>query len=254
MERVTDLSLNIHKLQYLRRYASQDTLNSVSESFFSQLVCWEEPLTYNVASNQHPQLLSRISCNQSQASRDILVQRTQPLNYPFPKKKRDSVCKFNELHEQAVETLQQQSKTIMCRLCRYAKIWSVEIKGEQDYLKHYKSDLLNWVFFLVVFLNNFMYKIKIWSFSNNVTTIQIMNILKIFFTTQFLNFTFNVQINIHKFTYLTEPTHTNLAQRWVNYCKSGNFHTTLIFVLFAHFWSSAKLKTRESVYFVCWSI
>ena len=37
---------------------------------------------------------------------------------------------------------------------------------------------------------------------------------------------------------------------WVN-CKSGNFHVTLIF---AHFWASAKLKTRESVYFVCRSM
>ena len=34
------------------------------------------------------------------------------------------------------------------------------------------------------------------------------------------------------------------------YCKIGNFRATLIFVLFAHFWASAKLKTCESVYFV----
>ena len=38
------------------------------------------------------------------------------------------------------------------------------------------------------------------------------------------------------------------------YCKSGNFHVTLIFALFVHFWASAKLKTRESVYFVCRSM
>ena len=38
-------------------------------------------------------------------------------------------------------------------------------------------------------------------------------------------------------------------QSW--YCKSGNFCVTLIFARFAHFWASAKLKTRESVYFVC---
>ena len=38
------------------------------------------------------------------------------------------------------------------------------------------------------------------------------------------------------------------------YCKSGNFRITLIFALFTHFWASAKLKTRESVYFVCRSM
>ena len=40
----------------------------------------------------------------------------------------------------------------------------------------------------------------------------------------------------------------------LTYCKSGNFHATLIFALFAHFWARAKLKTRESVYFVCVSL
>ena len=38
------------------------------------------------------------------------------------------------------------------------------------------------------------------------------------------------------------------------YCKSGNFGVTLIFALFAHFRASAKLKMRESVYFVCRSM
>ena len=43
---------------------------------------------------------------------------------------------------------------------------------------------------------------------------------------------------------------------WVHwdYCKSGNFRATLIFALFVHFWASAKLKTRESIYFVCRSM
>ena len=35
-----------------------------------------------------------------------------------------------------------------------------------------------------------------------------------------------------------------------NYCKSENFHATLIFTLLAHFWASVKLKTWETVYFV----
>ena len=38
-----------------------------------------------------------------------------------------------------------------------------------------------------------------------------------------------------------------------SYCKSGNIWTTLIFVLFAHFWASVKLsKCKKSIYnFVC---
>ena len=48
--------------------------------------------------------------------------------------------------------------------------------------------------------------------------------------------------------------------KWIHKCTivpgtvSGNFRTTLIFALFAHFWASAKLKTRESFHFVCRSM
>ena len=41
---------------------------------------------------------------------------------------------------------------------------------------------------------------------------------------------------------------------FISYCKSGNLRPTLIFALSAHFWASAKLKSHESVYFVCRSM
>ena len=60
---------------------------------------------------------------------------------------------------------------------------------------------------------------------------------------------------ISKLFWQVYPTLNKLSHsRWKTYCKSGNFRATLIFALFAHFWASAKLKTRASVYFVCRSM
>ena len=47
-------------------------------------------------------------------------------------------------------------------------------------------------------------------------------------------------IKLHNLLYLQKKTATSQMLKWgaipnLDYCKSGNFHATLIFVLFEHF-------------------